>query len=179
MKTIFTTIGNVSDSILLLNFIIPSLQLINSYYISIVLGIVMGFSLFSIFHISDLNFIHFSSKKIGDKIIKTTGAAGAALGAYSSGKDIIKDVKNALKEGSKSDSCSSDTTSHRLFNKLKNKVEEVKVVNRRVIKINFIYGFLPFINIDFSIFPDTPTGLHKFLLSILTISIILLWCFIN
>jgi len=57
--------------------------------------------------------------------------------------------------------------------------QEMKVVNLKVLTNNFIYGFLPFINLDFSILPDTPTGFHKFLLGILMLSIVLLWCFIN
>jgi hypothetical protein len=48
-----------------------------------------------------------------------------------------------------------------------------------VINNNILFGVLPIINIDFSILPDTPTGFHKFLLGILILSIILIWCFIN
>ena len=54
-----------------------------------------------------------------------------------------------------------------------NKKKEILLNMNRSI----IYAILPII--DWSILPDTPTGFHKFLLGILGLSIILLWCFIN
>jgi len=97
MKIIITTIGNFNDSILLQNYILPSLQIINNNYISLILGIIIILSLFSLVQISDLNFIHFSSKKIGEKIAKPLTYVGGGLGAYSGSKEVYKDLKEALK----------------------------------------------------------------------------------
>jgi len=40
-------------------------------------------------------------------------------------------------------------------------------------------SWIPFSFIDFSIFPDTPTGFHKLLWGIFIICLISLWCNIN
>jgi hypothetical protein len=44
---------------------------------------------------------------------------------------------------------------------------------------NNMLSFIPFwfLNIDFSMLPDTPTGYHKFLLGILGFLLLTLWCF--
>src|SRR6266704_1554822 len=42
-----------------------------------------------------------------------------------------------------------------------------------------IYFFLPFINLNSNITPESLDGFNKFLFGILIISIILLWCFIS
>jgi hypothetical protein len=40
-------------------------------------------------------------------------------------------------------------------------------------------SWLPFSFIDFSIFPDTPTGVHKLIWGIFLITLIAFWCNIN
>src|SRR5580692_5310306 len=62
-----------------------------------------------------------------------------------------------------------------LVNNIKMKLKE----KLNIFKFNVVYCFLPFINLGDNMNPETLSGFNKFLLGILIISIILLWCFIS
>lgn len=66
-------------------------------------------------------------------------------------------------------------------NNYKNNIINYKnnIINKFNFNINYCYCGFPLFNLDFIKLPETLTGIQTFLISILTLCIILLWCFIN
>jgi len=66
-----------------------------------------------------------------------------------------------------------------LLLQLANNIKMKLIEKLNIFKNNVIYCFLPFINLNSNITPESLDGFNKFLFGILIISIILLWCFIS